>query len=804
MATATEGVYFNGAQTQTHGPLVDKVIISVYTTEGGMQGAVAAGTIQAPEWTFSTGAYTSLGSNPDVIENSTVSYSWFGIAFNTLKFPGSNVHYRRAIQDLQDYSYIQATILNGVEGTASPDVLPCAAYGAACQPMDGSNSSVRSYSLNLTAAASELLQAGLFCDGCTASTANSSTLWFKDAGHTLPFSPDLWRRTTHHRNPWGARTSFEASQIGLSFNNHLVGGGGAQANCFLPNAAEVTTPGSYNSGTGGNNPQVTNGTAITADHCDMLTFGFISGPAFNGNLQEYNSQFSGIPTNTMNYDDQSSTVTNATHVNINVATNKVLLAPDAATANRWAKNFAIGYSQQLPTVMGYFENELFADNSNGWTGYANLATQSPNDLTGLFYTLLNVHKCGSSTCDLDTSYPFTANAGVVGGTFKLALQQVSDQDGLFPLYNTNWVWQADVYGSIYDTALATPPSQTNVVNAFMDYMTTSHSIVGFSGMTPGGKAEFNYQQLKGAGQHTAQNIVSGQKITLNFANNITFYDQIPFTATDYQFSLDFTNVAASPNYPDSASPFSGIAGGSAGLIASVVTSKYSIDIYLNSSSFWNLPNVLVPVFPQHMWKYFNTDHVSTLLSTVDTTKSFFFVNAYSTQNAPKAPKWIFFLNNLEVGSGPFWLKSWDTPTGTGEIDRNPYYFRTAWDSNVSANSVAVGTPFLFSTALYMPIFNPTASAYCGVASGATGTCQVKGTNPGQSWASLGKAVGVYTAAGALVKKYNLAKNTGTGIYSASIPTALLAPGNYKIVVSTTYTFQGLKRTWYQASGFNVH
>ncbi|MBI3841472.1 MAG: hypothetical protein HY297_05945 [Thaumarchaeota archaeon] len=788
-ASATDGTYLSPSQVQTHGPLVDRVVISVYTSESGMQAAVASGTIQAPEWTFSTGAYTTLASDPHVIVNNSVSYSWFGIVFNSLKFPGNNVHFRRAIQYLQDYDYIQSTILNGFEGTASPDVLPCGAYAAACNPVGGGNASVRNYAHNFTMATAELLAAGLFCDGCTAGTANSTTNWFTDANHTVPFAPNLWRRSTHHRNLWGARTSYEAQQIGVQFSNHLLGQ--AVSGCpFSLNSREIVSPGVFNPGTYENSPQVINATVVAIDNCDMYTFGFIADLAFNTNMQEYNSQFSGTTTNTGNYENQS----------INVATNHVLYATTMDEANRWARNFAVYYSQQLPTVMGYFENVLFANNANGWTGFAQLPTQSPNDFTGLYYTLLNVHKCGPATCTLGAT-----NGGTPGGTFNLALEQVTDEGGLNPLYPARWAaWQSDVWASIIDPPMLTPPDQTNVFNAFLDHMTTSHSISAFNGMTPSGRSAFNYQVAKGPALHSAQKIVKGQRIELTFARNITFNDGVPLTTRDYQFSLDAWDLAGSPNYPDRSPPFYGAMAGPYGLIASYLLSKYTMYVYINSSSVWNLPDILVPVLPLHLWKYFNLDHVATDSSTVDTSRPFAFASAYSIDNAPRAPRWVFYLNNLEVGAGPFWLKSWDTPSGTGEIDRNVFYFRSAWDANVSANSVPVGTAYHFVTTLSLPIFNPTSTSYCGVATGTTRMCQLKGTLPGMSWAKMGKALSVFTSGGVLVKRYNLAKNVVTGVYSAAIDTSSLAPGNYRLVIWTTYTLQGLIRTWYQATGFNVH
>ncbi|QQG49472.1 MAG: hypothetical protein HY247_04015 [archaeon] len=729
IAGATDGSFLSSNQVGLHGPLVDRVVISVYTSEAGMLNALSAGSIQAPEWSFSTGGYATLASQAHVIEGATVSYSYFSIAFNTLKFPGSSVHFRRAIQYMQDYSLIQSTILNGVEGVASPDVLPCAAYSGACNPMDGTNSSVKFYPFDLDAAGQELIASGVFCGNCGAGndSYDSSTTWWTDAAQTQAFSPNLWIVNDHHRYEWGSEIVNWAGQIGLQISAHTPPGrAGASANCYGPNSREVMSPGSFQGTTGANawenTPQHVNSTQTGLDLCDMYTKADSPGPEYYYNMEQYNSQFSGTPVNMENFENQT----------LNVATSHVMLAPDQQSAERWARNFAVYYSQQVPTVMGYFENQLFANNVNGWTGFAQIPTQSPNDLAGLYYSLLNVHRCGPSSCELNAT-----GGGRPGGTLNLALEHVADQGGLNPLYGEQWGWQTDVWRVVYDVPMLLSPDNASVVDSFLGYMVSSFSVSPFSGMTPAGKAAFDYQAVRGLGQHISRRILNGQEIRLQFLRNITFSDGIPMTALDYL-------------------------------------------------------------------KYFDLDHFSTSQSTADTTQPLGpELLAFAPSRVRPPPRWVKFLNNLEVGSGPFTLGSWDRVSGTGELDRSPTYFRSAWDANLTSNAVQQGTPYVFRMAIQMRIFNPLITSYCGVAPGETGLCTLAGTNPGQSWARVGKVLSLFDSTGHLLKKYSLVKDASISGYNATISTTHLAPGDYKLLVQTIFTFQGLRRTWIQVSGFTV-
>ncbi|MFP3222871.1 MAG: ABC transporter substrate-binding protein, partial [Nitrososphaeria archaeon] len=105
-------------QVHTHGPLINTLVFNVYTSDQNAFLALTSGQIQAMEWTLTPSMYITAQATSNVYTNLTLSYAFDGIAFNCLMYPYSNVHFRRAIADLVDYSYLQS--LYGVEAVAEP------------------------------------------------------------------------------------------------------------------------------------------------------------------------------------------------------------------------------------------------------------------------------------------------------------------------------------------------------------------------------------------------------------------------------------------------------------------------------------------------------------------------------------------------------------------------------------------------------------------------------------------------------------------------------------------------------------
>jgi len=162
-----------------------------------------------------------------------------------------------------------------------------------------------------------------------------------------------------------------------------------------------------------------------------------------------------------------------------------------------------------------------------------------------------------------------------------------------------------------------------------------------------------------------------------------------------------------------------------------------------------------------------------------------------------------YLPNLDIGSGPFYLYTYAGVTsGAGVLNANLNWDRANWQAIAAlpANSVAKGSSFSFSETIQQFTYNPTKSTVTfggdsgSLASGATGMIGItNATGSIQLYNSKGVAVGSPIPLG----------TSTNGVYTVSIPTTKLGAGAYEIVVTATYNFLGLARTWYQADGFTV-
>jgi hypothetical protein len=765
---ATSNGIITGQQISLHGPLVNKVDFTVNSADSTLYDSLASGTIQGAEWTFSTGSFSSAQSNTNLAAGTSLGYTFDGIGFNMLRPVTNTTGFRRAMSYLTDYSFIETTVLSGVGGLAQPDLYPCSAYASAC------NTSIPTYVYSpnspttaLDNAVKELKLAGL-TEGNTSDVALSSITWtYKGA---------TWSPKFYYRNDDPLRSGIatdlvkNAAAIGLVINAQGIGGSSASTDIYAPSIAAAISPGVYNTTTGYNSaPQLNYSAATSTDTWDMYTFGWATSSDYDWAFDFLNSQNIGTSLNFENYYNQT----------MDKDTNAMNYAASLTAANAAAQHVDMDNAVNLPYLMSFYQNTLWADYVNGWTGYANVPAFGPNTNAGIYYTLLNVHPSNT----------------IAGGTFNYAIHQAADAGGMNPLYNTNWEWQIDIWSEIYDTPLATPPAETNVTLAFMNWMTTSYSVANFTGSTQNSPGWFQMQ-----GNQTSQKI-DGEVITMNFDKNITWSDNVPLTAADYNFSLYAWGVSLPPSLPNLVTPETGVLSGPSGLIATYIPpdNPYQIQIYVNSTAVWNIASVVLPMLPQHLFKYFNLNGIATSTGAMDTTLPFASATASSACGNPctylgntTIPTWIKYLPNLEIGSGPFWLSAYSSSTGAGVLSKNVNYFRSAWAT--TAATATVGSNYTLTEDINETIYNSGSSSMGGVPAGQVG--QVPITNATGTVAVIAAGTNNTIATVPLTGGSN-------GAYTAAIPTATLKGGTYELVTNATYTFLGLARVWYQADGVTI-
>jgi Bacterial extracellular solute-binding proteins, family 5 Middle len=758
-ATASPAGVLTGADISTHGPYLNEIDYTVISTDSTLYSSLASGTIQGPEWALSTGSFFSAVSNPNLYANSTVAGQFDYLSFNELRPITNSTHFRQAIQYLTDYGFIQGTICAGVACVGSPEFEYSGLFPNAANP-----SAYSWVTFSLAKAAAELKLSGLTMGNTTDVPASQITWLYKGV---------QWTPTMYYRIDDPLRTAiaehlvYEASLIGLQFNAKGVTSQQISVNVYGPSPLGVIKPGVYDSATGYNTAPVFNYTVAQngqPDSWDMYTGLWLGlgATGFDYDWSFLNSANVGTQ-NFLNYYNRS----------MDYYTNQVKYATSIAAAAQAAQEAELVFAQNLPYVVAFWPTQLYAVYLSGWTGYSDWPTSGPVAYPGTYWTFLNLHPSNQPT----------------GGTYTFALHQVPDGGfGLNPLYYNNWNWQIDIWQSMYDTALKENPANLVLGLPNLGWM-GSYDVSSFTGSTGSGPGWFEFQTA-----HGPQKISSGQVITFNFDKNITFFDHVPFTAYDYNYSLYVFNTAG--NLPDNDNPWGRTLSGSNGLIATYVppNNKYQIQVYINSSSIWNLQSFgTVTIFPQHIWKYFNADLVSSASKTLDITLPYTKAAAACscTTTGLTPPTWLKDLYNLGVSNGPFELKTYDPTTGSTVLVKNVNYFRTPWWAG--APTAMTNSIYTFSTKINESIYNSGTSTLGGVAAGSNGVVPIANATGTVTLLLNNKQVGT---------PIPMTAGSG-GVYTASIPTSSLSPGTYELVVNATYTFLGLPRVWYQAAGLQV-
>jgi hypothetical protein len=728
------------SQVMTHGPLVDKVVFNVYSSDHAAFLALSGGSIQAMEWTLTPSDYVTAKTNPNLYTSSTPTYAFDGIAFNCLMYPYSNVHFRRAIAYLTSYAQIQSII--GPSVSAGPQLYPQTLYPSLY------NASIRyPYSYNPQMAKNELLEV-------PGMAYNPQTGQWTLYGQ--PFSPSLYYRSDDPLRTAPAQALAQAAAtINLTITLKPITSSVASSQIYKPASAVVVSPGMMLANYS-NSPPVYNMTlANQMDTWGMYTFGWIVSWEPTWSYYFFNSQYAGVVNFGNFYNSSMDYWTNI----FNWAVNNPAQMQEAGS------NIQLIFNQQLPYIIWFWQSDLYAVQANGWQGYADIPSTGPAETTGLYYTLLNVHPTGT-----------------VGGTFTVALH--SAPTSLDPFYETNWAWQVDVWQEVYDTPIGAPPTgvTSGALMPWMATYTVQSDVNASIGNGPGWWNPFG-----------ASNIVNGQVITLNFFRNATWQDGVPITAYDYNFSLYYWNLQYLTN---AATPLAGYSTPPYGLLATYIppNNPYEIQMYVNSTNIWNIYSVIVNVMPEHIFQYFNPNAVAGATGAMDTTVPVSQISGLSSYlNSPSEalPGWMYWLPNLEVGNGPFVFQSWNKVTNTQVLTRNVNYYRSAWWAWMS--TVTQGGSYGYKVNVQQEIYNPTSNSFMGVAPGSTGYIPITNATG---------AVQVEAPGGTVIASYPLT-SVGNGSYTASIPTTGLSPGAYELVANLTYKSFGLNRVWYSYSGLTV-
>jgi len=431
-----------------------------------------------------------------------------------------------------------------------------------------------------------------------------------------------------------------------------------------------------------------------------------------------------------------------------------------------------------------------------------------------------------------TCYQVLSGQTCNAGTFNIGLGDYPNTDGgLNPLFGAATIYDSDVWESIFDTPLVTPPTGFQAPEVYTNWMTTSFTTTHFTGTTGTGPGWFNLQAPNvfeandmhaGAGQH----INKGEYITLNFQPNLYWNDGAPVTASDYNFSLWLSGVAgynvscyacSSPATVDY-----GLLSGPLGIIATHVVSPLSIQVYLNTTSVWDFGFIQVPMMPAHIWQVRGLWNLTEAFSSLTTTGIDTASNPLTAAcvgddrpctggwfNETALPPWMLALPNLEIGTGPFVLRTTNELLGTALLLRNPLYYRPYWeysaynstwqdntvgkDYNLSVSVAPLGYDASYCTSSDKTCYVPIASEGGTFSSASTPAGWVVATGP--AWQEVGATGHPLPGRGG-----TLACSAVTSVCTATILHTQLTTGFNHIIVDIPYTLYGQARVWYQSIG----
>jgi Bacterial extracellular solute-binding proteins, family 5 Middle len=435
-----------------------------------------------------------------------------------------------------------------------------------------------------------------------------------------------------------------------------------------------------------------------------------------------------------------------------------------ANAEALIKQADYDLSQQLPQLNIWWDNTLIPSLNNNagtyWSGYVDVPGFSSWTFATAIWNLLNVHMVNPNT-----------GATIPGGTLTVGLHENPDD---LNVYQAISVYDLDVLNSMVESPVTAGPTNPTL-GGLIPWMTTSlPTSTGFTGTTPHGYS-----------------LTGGQKIVMNFMQNITWQDNVPFTAADYNFSLWEPNLNGAVYNGSSANQFAcynqavgsstnttanmvpcwaALAQGSTlpsstaftgtfpGLVDSVVNSTYTMTVYVSGTGLSNyISAVDEPTVPMHLWI-----NVPVALFNADVQPENYQINGTS----------------LMTFTGPFIFSQFNTGKYV-QLYRNPGYFRTdIQDWTLPLTATGTKTSFTVNmTQEGTPISTISSSAVV------TATLLHNGASMGIS--------------------ATLTKGSGAA-YSGTLDTSSLSNGFYEVVVNGTYTDAfGLHHTALQYWGLNI-
>ena len=555
-----------GWQADLHGPRISTLSYPIFTSDHASLSALLAGETNIMDVSPSefSDIETALSTNYLNVTSGTGSGQEF-ILFNMYsnQVPGYDIHFRQAIAHLIDYDYVQTTVLNGIQGIATPNILLPSLYG------NYSTNDITTYPYSLSAANASLSQdPQLKWDPTAAKPVTSNTIacdgspgvwqWANGAA----FTPIFITRSDHPT--WLTESEKiwrDAASIGLCLDLEQQASYGS----IYPIIYE-----SYNNNWAMYFDGLSYGPPV--DAVGPLFYAYTKNPGWSAPVLNPSHFYNGT---------------------LEPILHEMYSTNDPSVAAAYSRQALQILSQQIPTLNIWWDSVLIPslNNYNGvyWTGYVNAPGFSTWNFATGEWTTLNVHMVD----------PSTGNT-ITGGTFAVGLHEAPDD--MNPFYAES-VYDFDVINQIYDSPMTTAPGNPSLSGLIPWTLTSKPSVItNVTTTTPHG-----------------YRIVNGMTITLDFMNNITFSDNVRMTADDFNFSLWYPNLngatynattgqCSAPcwtKYVNNSSPT--LTDSLSDLTDSVVTSPTSVTVYMNGTGIEDYRGIVtMGIFPEHLWSQVNS------------------------------------------------------------------------------------------------------------------------------------------------------------------------------------------------------
>jgi Carboxypeptidase regulatory-like domain/Bacterial extracellular solute-binding proteins, family 5 Middle len=567
--TVTNPSVIPGTQANLNGPYVNSITYPFFTTDHASIDALLAGQGNILDYPPDFADLQTALSTQYVNVTTAVGTNFEQLMFNMYSpnDPGYYLPFRQAIAQVVNYTYMQDTVLEGALGLVSQNWFIPSAFGPY------TTNSIHIYSTDFAAASAALAKdpqimydasghpsgaqtgTGFFC------TTSQTGVWKFING--TDFSPKFYTRIDHPT--WldsSNNIAKNAASIGLCLDvipvNHFSSIYPIVFNDFSNRWAMYFGGNSYGAPL---NP-------VGALYFTFTQAGINLGPYLGDTYHFYNSTVEQLA------DDMHST-------------------GSVTQAESDSQKIIQILSYQIPALMMWWDafNIPSLNNHGGtyWSGYVNVPAFGTWSYGTGYYTELNVHR-------IDT----TTGAALPGGSAVVNMHEAPDD---YNILFAGSVYDFDVINSIfYDTPIAAPPGNP-YISSMYPWMLTSMPTFG------GPLDQLNVSMTTPHGYK----MVDGQVIKLNFMDNITWQDNVPFTAADYNFSMWYEDVngAYGPYVGNNQSNY---VGEIPSLLDSTVQNKTAMTIYINSTSQtdWLYALAGVPVLAQHLWSHvsstqFNND-----------------------------------------------------------------------------------------------------------------------------------------------------------------------------------------------------